>query len=93
MIEKHYTIRELAAVLSMSLEKARLLIKDEPGVLKFPSDSTGKAARRTMNAAKRSYQPAGPSEFQGSIQGYAMATPTRDGLPSGASGRSLWIRW
>ena len=39
-----------------------------------------------MKTAKRSYQPAGPGEFQGSIQGYAMATPTFDRVPSGASG-------
>ena len=33
--EKHYTIAEFAEILNMSFERTRLLIKDEPGVLKF----------------------------------------------------------
>ena len=49
MIEKHYTIHELAELLSMSLERTRQLIKDEAGVLRFaPARKGGKQARRTM---------------------------------------------
>jgi hypothetical protein len=49
MIEKHYTIHELSDMLSISLEKARQLVKDEPGVLRFtPPCKGGKPARRTM---------------------------------------------
>jgi hypothetical protein len=49
MIEKHYTIAELAEVLSISLERTRQLVMDEPGVLKFaPECKGGKPARRTM---------------------------------------------
>jgi hypothetical protein len=33
MIEKHYTIHELSDLLNISQEKARQLVKDEPGVL------------------------------------------------------------
>ncbi len=44
MIEKHYAIRELAE--RLSLERTRLLIKDEPGVLRFiPQTKSGKTAR------------------------------------------------
>jgi len=35
MIEKHYTIAELAEVLNISLERTRQLVMDEPGVWKF----------------------------------------------------------
>ena len=45
MIEKHYTISELSELLNMSFERARLLIKDEPGVLRF---SARAKARRLM---------------------------------------------
>ena len=49
MIEKHYTIAELSEVLSISLERTRQLVMDEPGVLKFaPESKKGKPARRTM---------------------------------------------
>jgi hypothetical protein len=33
--EKYYTIKDVAQTLSISLEKARSMVKDEPGVLKF----------------------------------------------------------
>ena len=33
MIEKHYTINDLTEILSMSFERTRQLVKDEPGVL------------------------------------------------------------
>jgi hypothetical protein len=34
-IERHYTITELAQLLNMSFTRVRLLVKDEPGVLRF----------------------------------------------------------
>jgi hypothetical protein len=49
MIEKHYTIAELAEVLNISLERTRQLVMDEPGVLKFsPEHEGGRPTRRTM---------------------------------------------
>lgn len=49
MIEKHYTINELAELLAMSFERTRLLVKDEPGVLRFPSEGKARRpGRRTM---------------------------------------------
>lgn len=48
-IEKHYTINELAEMLKMSFERTRLLVKDEPGVLRFTSQgTTRRPGRRTM---------------------------------------------
>jgi hypothetical protein len=48
-MEKHYTINELAEMLNMSFERARQLVKDEPGVLRFASQShIGKHRHRTM---------------------------------------------
>jgi hypothetical protein len=35
MLERHYTIAELAGILNMSFERTRQLVKDEPGVLRF----------------------------------------------------------
>jgi hypothetical protein len=35
--EKHYRIAQLAELWGMGKEKVRLLVKDEPGVLKIPS--------------------------------------------------------
>ena len=51
MIEKHYTINELRELLNMSFERVRLLVKDEPGVLRFPAAVDGticRPGRRTM---------------------------------------------
>ena len=49
MPEKHYTINEIAEMLSMSFERARQLVKDEPGVLRFaPQGKLGTRGRRTM---------------------------------------------
>jgi len=49
MIEKHYTINDIAGMLSMSLERVRQLVKGEPGVLKLtPEAKGGKPARKTM---------------------------------------------
>ncbi len=45
--EKHYTIAEVAQILHLSLERARLLFKNEPGVLKFEAQ-TSKKRRRSM---------------------------------------------
>jgi hypothetical protein len=48
-IERHYTINELAEVLRMSFERVRLLVKDEPGVLRFSqAPKQGARRRRTM---------------------------------------------
>jgi hypothetical protein len=48
-MEKYYTINELAEMLHMSFERARQLVKDEPGVLRFaPQSNGGKPRRRTM---------------------------------------------
>lgn len=46
-LEKHYTINELCEVLKMSFSTVRLLVKDEPGVLRFQTckRSTAKRAR------------------------------------------------
>jgi MarR-like DNA-binding transcriptional regulator SgrR of sgrS sRNA len=48
MIERHYTISELADLLSMSLERVRQLIMDEPGVLRFAPDGKRGKSQRTM---------------------------------------------
>jgi hypothetical protein len=46
VIEKHYTINDLSGLLSMSFERTRQLVKDEPGVLRFaPERSAGKRSR------------------------------------------------
>jgi hypothetical protein len=59
-VEKHFTINELAELLNMSFGKARLLIKDEPGVLKFgdkrmmyriPESVVQRVLRRCSNPA------------------------------------------
>jgi hypothetical protein len=34
-IEEQYTIKEVAGMLKASMEKTRLIVKDEPGVLRF----------------------------------------------------------
>jgi hypothetical protein len=47
MIEQYFTIKELAERLKTSLEKTRLKIKDEPGVLCIlPEPSHGKTKTR-----------------------------------------------
>jgi hypothetical protein len=49
MMEKHYTINELSEQLHMSFERARQLVKDEPGVLRFlPESMNGKQRSRSM---------------------------------------------
>jgi hypothetical protein len=49
MIEKHYTMAEVAEVLRISPERARQMFMCEPGVLRFAPDvATGGRARRTM---------------------------------------------
>ena len=45
-VEKHYTINELCDLLNMSFSTVRLLVKDEPGVLRFHT-SKGRTAART----------------------------------------------
>jgi len=47
MIERYFTIKELAERLKTSLEKTRLMVKDEPGVLRIlPEPSHGKTKTR-----------------------------------------------
>jgi len=48
-VERHYTINELCDLLKMSFSTVRLLVKDEPGVLKFQTTKRCAAKRaRTM---------------------------------------------
>ena len=48
-VEKQYTINELCDLLKMSFSTVRLLVKDEPGVLKFQTSKCGSGKRhRTM---------------------------------------------
>jgi hypothetical protein len=48
-VEKHYTINELCDLLKMSFSTVRLLVKDEPGVLRFQTTKRCGAKRaRTM---------------------------------------------
>jgi hypothetical protein len=47
MIEQYFTIKELAERLKTSLEKTRLMVKDEPGVLRIlPEPTHGKTKTR-----------------------------------------------
>ena len=48
-VERHYTINELCDLLKMSFSTVRLLVKDEPGVLRFQTVKRCAAKRaRTM---------------------------------------------
>lgn len=47
-IEKYCTIQDLAKLLHLSLQRTRLLIKDEPGVLKIESNTPTGKRRRLM---------------------------------------------
>jgi hypothetical protein len=49
MIERHFTIKEIAALLKLSLEKTRKMVMHEPGVLKIaPEGKRGKPARQLL---------------------------------------------
>ncbi len=48
MIEKHYTINELCELLNMSFSRVRVLVKDEPGVLRFAAEGKRGPGRPTM---------------------------------------------
>jgi hypothetical protein len=49
MIEKYFTINDLSERLSMSLERTRLMVKDEPGVLRITPPPSGlKRRSKTM---------------------------------------------
>lgn len=48
MTERHYTINELCEVLNMSFSRVRLLVKDEPGVLRFVAEGKKAPGRPTM---------------------------------------------
>lgn len=48
VIEKHYTINELAKRLTMSFERTRQLVMDEPGVLRIAAQTHGERRTRTM---------------------------------------------
>jgi hypothetical protein len=48
-VEKQYTINDLCDLLKMSFSTVRLLVKDEPGVLRFQTSKRSAAKRaRTM---------------------------------------------
>jgi len=49
--ERYYTVKHLAERLGMSFSRAYLLVKDEPGVLRFPQsgrDGKPRPGRRVM---------------------------------------------
>jgi hypothetical protein len=49
MLEKHYTIKETASLLRISLEKTRKMVMHEPGVLRIaPEGNRGKPARQLL---------------------------------------------
>jgi hypothetical protein len=49
VIEKHYTIPEVAGVLSISRDRAWKLVKGEPGVLRIaPEGKSGKPAGKML---------------------------------------------
>jgi hypothetical protein len=47
-IEKHYTINDLCGLLSISFERARQLVMNEPGVLVIRPTKPGKKRTRAM---------------------------------------------
>ena len=47
MLEKYYTIGEIAEMLRLSFERTRQLIMGEPGVLRFEAQTNSKRHRRT----------------------------------------------
>jgi hypothetical protein len=54
MIERHYTINDLSELLQTSLSKTRLMVKDEPGVLRIlPKPPVG---RKRMPREKIMYR-------------------------------------
>jgi hypothetical protein len=47
--ETYYTIKEFSGMLRLSFERARQLVKNEPGVLRFaPEMNVRKPGRRTI---------------------------------------------
>jgi hypothetical protein len=48
MIEKHYTIKQVSALLQISLERTRQMVMAEPGVLRIAPAAGGRPARRYM---------------------------------------------
>jgi hypothetical protein len=48
MIEKHYSIRQLAAQLGISLERTRQLVMSEPGVLRLTQPRRKPATREKV---------------------------------------------
>lgn len=52
-LEKHYTINELADVLSMSFERVRQLVMNEPGVLVFEPTKLSNISRRAGTRTRR----------------------------------------
>ena len=53
MIEQYFTINELAERLKTSLEKTRLMVKDEPGVLRIVPETTGAKKKSRPKAMYR----------------------------------------
>ena len=48
LIEKYFTISELAKILRMSFERVRCMVKNEPDVLRFAPESPAKGRTRIM---------------------------------------------
>lgn len=55
-IEKHYTINDLAELLSMSFERVRQLVMNEPGVLVFAPPTTSNTRRKQSNRTRHMYR-------------------------------------
>jgi hypothetical protein len=53
MLEKHYTIKELAELLNMSRSRVRQLVMNEPGVLRFAPDTPQSKTGRRANVMYR----------------------------------------
>jgi hypothetical protein len=55
-IEHHYTINDLAKMLSMSFERVRQLVMNEPGVLVFAPEPSIISRRRTSDRRRHTYR-------------------------------------
>jgi len=55
-IEKHYTINDLADLLSLSFERVRQLVMNEPGVLIIPSSTPKRLVNRGSARTRQTYR-------------------------------------
>ena len=55
-IEKHYTINDLTELLSMSFERVRQLVMNEPGVLVFAPPAPITSRRKPGNRRRHTYR-------------------------------------